>query len=602
MFRIRRIPDLFGPANADAVTQAEAILHQHFPITWPAEPGRLAALVAAPIATNFRPLVLVAEDAQEHVRGVALARHAADLDFVYLDYIAADVRRTGRGIGGALYQRLRDLARDLGASGLFLEALPDDPALVPDPAIRTENENRLRFYANFGAYPIVGTAYETPIAPSPVPAPHLLYDSLGSGRPLPAAEAQRIVRAILERKYGRYCPPGYIDSVVESFRDDPVRLRDGVRPRRARIAAPKLPAGTAALPVVANERHTIHHVRDRGYFEAPVRIRAIRAVLEERVPVRRVSARRFGERHLTAVHDPEMVSYLRRVCTKLPAERAIYPYVFPIRNRTAPPHDLPLRAGYWCIDTFTPLTLNAWLAARRGADCALTAAALVVEGERFAYALIRPPGHHAERRAFGGFCYLNNAAIAAHYLSRFGRVAMLDIDYHHGNGQQDIFWTRPDVLTISIHGHPNIAYPYFSGFVHEKGAEAGRGFNLNLPLPEKATPETWHAAHAQALARIRRFAPTWLVVCLGLDTGKGDPTGSWALRPPDFHRIGSAIRALDLPTVVVQEGGYLTRMIGRHAAAFFSGLLALPASPGVPARRRGATARASAPAPAAEAP
>ncbi|MCC7427777.1 MAG: histone deacetylase family protein [Alphaproteobacteria bacterium] len=575
MFRIRRIPDALARANADAVKQAEAILHQHFPFSWPAAPGSLSALLAMPASTAFRPFVLVAEDAQERVRGVALARHAADLDFLYLDYIAADVRRTGTGIGGALYQRVRELARNLGAIGVFLEAQPDDPALCPDHAIRAENASRLRFYARFGAYPVIGTAYETPLPGAMVPPPYLVYDALGSDSPLAMDAARRIVRALLERKYGADCPPGYVDAVVASFRDDPVRLRNG-RHRRREVAGPSGHGATAPLPVVANEHHAIHHVRDRGYFEAPVRIRAIRRVLEERLPVRRVAARRFGERHLTAVHAPEMVSYLRRVCMQLPADRAVYPYVFPIRNRAAPPRELPLRAGYWCIDTFTPLTANAWPAARGAADCALTAAALVVEGERFAYALVRPPGHHAEHRAFGGFCYLNNAAIAAQYLSRFGRVAMLDIDYHHGNGQQDIFWRRSDVLTVSIHGHPNIAYPYFTGFAHEVGEEAGRGFNLNLPLPEKTAPEEWHAAHERAHARIRRFAPQWLVLCLGLDTGRGDPTGSWSLRPPDFHRIGSAVRALDLPTVVVQEGGYLTRMIGRHTAAFFSGLLGLP--------------------------
>ena len=184
----------------------------------------------------------------------------------------------------------------------------------------------------------------------------------------------------------------------------------------------------------------------------------------------------------------------------------------------------------------------------------MTAAEQVLEGARLTYALVRPPGHHAERRAFGGFCYLNNAAIAAHYLSRYGRVAVLDIDYHHGNGTQDIFWARADVLTVSIHGHPNFAFPYFSGFRDEQGDGPGRGCNLNLPLPEDADPPTYRRALAVALQRIRRFEPAFLVVSLGFDTAAGDPTGSWHNRPEDFRKIGEAIGTLEPATLVIQEG------------------------------------------------
>jgi acetoin utilization deacetylase AcuC-like enzyme len=246
--------------------------------------------------------------------------------------------------------------------------------------------------------------------------------------------------------------------------------------------------------------------------------------------------------------------------------------VFPIRNVARPPTDLSVRAGYYCIDTFTPLNQNAWLAARRAADCALTGAQAILAGRRAAYALVRPPGHHAERRVFGGFCYLNNAAIAAQYLSRHGRVAMLDLDYHHGNGQQDIFWERPDVLTISIHGHPRFAYPYFSGFADERGAGPGLGKNINYPLPEKVTPDIYQKYVDKALLTIRRFQARFLVVSLGLDTGKGDPTGTWNLMADDFERVGSAVGGASLPTLIVQEGGYNTRSLGRHARYFFGGL------------------------------
>jgi len=154
-----------------------------------------------------------------------------------------------------------------------------------------------------------------------------------------------------------------------------------------------------------------------------------------------------------------------------------------------------------------------------------------------------------------------------------GPVAILDIDYHHGNGQQEIFYERGDVLTISIHGHPEFAYPYFTGFEDEKGAKAGSGFNLNIPLPEQADAERYRQALGRALERIRRFAPRFLIVALGLDTAKGDPTGSWSLVARDFEENGRLIGSLRLPTLVVQEGGYRTRTLGVNARQFFAGLV-----------------------------
>jgi acetoin utilization deacetylase AcuC-like enzyme len=233
-----------------------------------------------------------------------------------------------------------------------------------------------------------------------------------------------------------------------------------------------------------------------------------------------------------------------------------------------------VRAGYYCIDTFTPLNRNAYLAARRAVDCALTAAEELLRGRLLAYTLVRPPGHHAERRAFGGFCYFNSNAIAAQYLSRRGRVAILDIDYHHGNGQQEIFYGRADVLTVSIHGHPRFAYPYFSGFEDERGEGLGEGFNVNIPLPETLEPERYREALERALRVVRRFDPGFLVLALGLDTARGDPTGTWNLRARDFELNGRLVGALRLPTLVVQEGGYNTRSLGANARRFMAGLWA----------------------------
>jgi acetoin utilization deacetylase AcuC-like enzyme len=324
--------------------------------------------------------------------------------------------------------------------------------------------------------------------------------------------------------------------------------------------------------LIVNDRHDVHHVRDRGYVEAPVRVRSILKELARTQIFEPIPPRHFGIKHVEKVHDREFVRFLRKACANVPAASSVYPYVFPVRNHARPPRELPLRAGYYCIDTFTPLNANAYKAALRSVDCTLTGAECLLDGGHAAYALVRPPGHHAEHRSFGGFCYFNSAAVAAHYLSEHGRVALLDIDYHHGNGSQDIFWRRGDVLTVSIHGHPRFTYPYFSGFNDETGGGDGKGFNVNYPLPENIDGERYREELAKALRSVRKFAPQFLVLALGLDTAKGDPTGSFRLIARDFRDNGRMVASLGLPTLVVQEGGYKTRTLGVNARHFFTGL------------------------------
>ncbi len=460
------------------------------------------------------------------------------------------------------------------AKGVFFECLPDNEARCADPKIRKLNAARLRFYERYGARPIIGTAYETPIPDGDEDnLPHLVWDDLDTGKPLRLAFAREVVKAILERKYSELCPPEYVRAVVDSFRDDPVEIRPT---KYIKASVQRRPAAALAperIAVAINDKHDIHHIRERGYVESPVRIKVLLGELEKNDLIEPVPVREYPLTHILAVHDEDFVEYLQHACANAPEGKSVYPYVFPIRNATRPPRELTVRAGYYCIDTFTPINRNAFPAAKRAVDCVLTVADEILDGRRIAYALVRPPGHHAERRSFGGFCYFSNAAIGAQYLSRHGKVAIVDVDYHHGNGQQDVFYQRSDVLTISIHGDPDFAYPYFTGFADERGAGAGEGFNLNLALPEDQDGTQYRQALERAIQAVREFEPTFLVIALGLDPAKGDPTGTWSLGKKDFETNGQMLGSLQLPTLVVQEGGYRTRTLGKNARSFFRGLM-----------------------------
>jgi acetoin utilization deacetylase AcuC-like enzyme/GNAT superfamily N-acetyltransferase len=573
MFRIRRVYDDITPANKEAIALVQEILRTQFPLLSRRDIAKLPEQLRNPLKYRFRSILFVAEGTRGRIIGFALLYHEPILKFCYLDYISAAERRTGGGIGGALYERVREEALDLNTIGLFFECLPDDPKLSKAPLIRKQNAARLRFYERYGARPIINTKYETPLKPGDDNPPYLVYDDLGQGQGLPRDSAREIVRAILERKYKGVCPPDYVEMVVESFQDDPIRLRQPKYVKKAPLPLRRYTSLDKQIVLVINDRHLIHHVEELGYVESPVRIETILKELDKTGLFHKVIPRHFSERYIKAVHDSRFVEYFKKVCANLEAGQSIYPYVFPIRNVARPPKELPIRAGYYCIDTFTPINGNAYLAAKRAADCALTAAGQILEGYRLAYALVRPPGHHAGRRSFGGFCYFNSAAIAAQYLSTHGRVAILDIDYHHGNGQQDIFYERPDVLTISIHRHPRFAYPYFSGFADEKGDGAGKGYNINIPLmPEEFDGKRYQQVLSEVLKRVVRFRPQFLIVALGLDTAKEDPTGSWSLEAEDFEAVGKMIGSVHLPTLVVQEGGYDTRVLGINARRFFTGL------------------------------
>ena len=572
MLRIRKVADATTAVNRAAIEAAQKIMREQFSLMPDADIAKLPDQLANPLKHKFVSRLFVAENARDQTLGVALLLHAPDIGFSYLEIISTAPGRMGRGIGASLYERVREEARALGTQ-LYFECLPDDPELSPNPEIRADNAARLKFYERYGARPIVNTAYETPVRVGTFDPPYLVLDPLGASD-LPSRDtARKVVRAILERKYD--CPPDYVRMVLESITDDPIRLREPryVKSRRS-LKGEVRAASEPRIALVLNDEHTLHHVQDRGYVEAPVRIRSIMTELDPSGLVEKIPTKRYSERHIRAVHDGRLVDYIRKACLMAGPKKSIYPYVFPLRNPARAPKDETVLAGYYCIDTFTPLNQNAYLAARSAVDCALTAAERVLEGAPLAYALVRPPGHHAETSSFGGFCYFNNAAIAANLLSRYGKIAILDIDYHHGNGQQEIFYKRADVLTVSIHGHPSFAYPYFTGFRDETGIGPGAGYNLNIPLPEHITPEQHKTAVAEGLRRIRRFGPAFLVVSLGFDTARGDPTGTWSNRGKDFEQLGRMIGEQGYATLVVQEGGYRVRTLGTNARNFFVGLVA----------------------------
>lgn len=567
MLRIRRIYSSF--LQEETVRQVQEIFRANFPAV-ASYADKIPSLLDQPFDAGYRTILLVANRGHGRVGGFSLAIYFPEIKSCFLDFMAVATGTGGGGIGGALFDATRELCRSLKARGLYLECLPADPKAVPDPRARAENRRRLRFYARYGARPIEGTAYETPIDEDP--APHLLFDPLDRKTPLGKGEARAAVRLILERKYGHIVDKTYIRNVVDSFQDDPVRVR---APRSGQTPAP--PSASVSrlekpFSLITTRNHVLHHVTDRGYVERPVRADILNEAAMRTGLFQEIKPRHASESAIRAVHDADFVTFLKTVCEKLNNKRPVYPYVFPIRRPDRRPKELAVRAGYYCIDTFTPLNHNAYEAARSAVDAALTGAETLLAGHRFVYSICRPPGHHAERRVFGGFCYFNNAATAAHFLSKHGKVAVLDIDFHHGNGTQDIFYHRSDVLTQSIHGHPNFAYPYFSGFADERGAGEGSGFNHNYPLPEKADQDRYLPVLEKALARIERFHPAFCVVSLGFDIMKGDPTGDFLLGPSALEQIGRLVGEVRRPLLVVQEGGYSLGNLRRGVRSFFTGL------------------------------
>ncbi|MEO3427347.1 histone deacetylase family protein [Pelagibius sp. CAU 1746] len=276
---------------------------------------------------------------------------------------------------------------------------------------------------------------------------------------------------------------------------------------------------------------------------------------------------------IAAVHTPEYLRFLENIYerwARIPgASDEVIPNIHPDRREASYPLSAVGQAGYHMADTACPIGPDSWAAIRWSANCAASAAEAVLDGAPAAYALCRPPGHHAFADLAGGFCFVNNAAVAAMVLRRqHARVAVVDVDLHHGNGTQGIFYKRDDVLTVSVHADPIRFYPFFWGHAHERGEGVGTGYNLNLPLPRGSEDAAFLEALDRGLETVAAFAPGALVVALGLDAFEDDPFGGLAVSTAGFGRIGARLAALGLPSVIVQEGGYLCDGLGDNLAAF----------------------------------
>jgi acetoin utilization deacetylase AcuC-like enzyme len=228
------------------------------------------------------------------------------------------------------------------------------------------------------------------------------------------------------------------------------------------------------------------------------------------------------------------------------------------------------------MDLSAPIGAETYPAALQSAYCSLSGAEALLSGEQTSFAACRPPGHHAGRANCGGYCYLNNSSIAANWLSRHNKVAILDIDYHAGNGTQEIFYERSDVLTLSLHADPAEEYPYYSGYSDEIGNGRGEGYHLNIPLPFGTSDVSYVEALHQAIARIESFNPGFLVVSAGMDIYKDDPLGKFKITCDGIHQIGSDIAKLRLPTLIVMEGGYDLGSIGKNFLTFMENFIEQP--------------------------
>jgi len=341
------------------------------------------------------------------------------------------------------------------------------------------------------------------------------------------------------------------------------------------------------MKIFYSPSHIMHHppfeVLEGGEkspsFEIPGRVENVMLLLKQKNWAEIVAPSDHGLDPILAVHDQGYVEFLQTAFQLWTAgvvnyeHMALTPATFPPGAHRRVPQSILGKAGYYMMDLSAPIGAETYNAALQSAYCALSGAEALVNGEKSTFALCRPPGHHAGKATCGGYCYLNNSAIAANWLSRNSRAAILDIDYHAGNGTQEIFYSRRDVLTISLHADPALEYPYYSGYADETGEGEGKGFHLNIPLPFGLDDAGYLAALQTALSRINDFEPGFLVTSLGMDIFMDDPLGKFKITSQGIKQIGRNIAETGIPTLIVMEGGYDLESIGHNFITFLENFI-----------------------------
>jgi acetoin utilization deacetylase AcuC-like enzyme len=339
--------------------------------------------------------------------------------------------------------------------------------------------------------------------------------------------------------------------------------------------------------IVFSQDHRSHFGKSELYdgklitpFECPERMDRIIRQIEQTNLGQVIAPQDFGIDPVLRVHSKEFVDFLQTAFSDWERRHGdcdAMPNCWPSRTlRQKQPKEIEGRLGYYSFDSTTPITAGTWKAATASANVALTGAELICSGNQIVFSACRPPGHHAGFDTYGGFCFLNNAAIAVQFLLDHGakRVALLDVDYHHGNGSQTIFYDRADVIYVSLHCDPGQDYPFFLGYTDETGSGKGRGFNCNLPMPWGTRWKEYREKLFQGLKQIRNYSPDAMVISLGVDIYEKDPISKFKLKSEDFTRLGEIIaKAIHCPNLFIMEGGYAVEDIGINVCKTLTGFL-----------------------------
>lgn len=342
------------------------------------------------------------------------------------------------------------------------------------------------------------------------------------------------------------------------------------------------------MKIIYSELGKLHPLKHRLtfgkillFFEKNTRAEIIKKEAEKRgFGTLIISPTEYPIEYIKTVMESDMVDFVKS-SENLKNNETVYPYVFPYKRTFTErfwnnPGINTKRAGYYNFDLGIELYNTTYKASKAAADCALTGAELIInKKERNVFALCHPPGHHAGHNYYGGYCVFNNAAIAAYQLLKLGKVAILDLDFHHGNGTQDIFYDQASVLTISLHGNPHYYYPYFSGYIDEKGHRLGMDKNINIPLPKGIGNEKYREYLKEAIKIIDDFQPSSLVIAMGFDTYKYDYIGAFNLTTDFYKEIALMVGELGIPILALLEGGYNARDLGKNGYSFIEGLAEL---------------------------